>query len=80
MDYHLACQLRGVEDDLLISRNLPRHLADLARAWLEHLPEQLFHDWADLVKIFVRNFQGTYVRLGNSWDLRSYRQKPNESL
>jgi hypothetical protein len=28
----------------------------------------------------VGNFQGTYVRLGNSWDLRSCTQKPGESL
>jgi hypothetical protein len=28
----------------------------------------------------VGNFQGTYVRPGNSWDLRSYTQKPGESL
>jgi hypothetical protein len=28
----------------------------------------------------VGNFQGTYVRPGNSWDLRSCRQKQDESL
>jgi hypothetical protein len=28
----------------------------------------------------VGNFQGTYVRPGNSWDLRSCTQKPSESL
>jgi hypothetical protein len=28
----------------------------------------------------VANFQGTYVRSGNSWDLRSCTQKPGESL
>jgi hypothetical protein len=28
----------------------------------------------------VGNFQGTYVRPGNSWDLRAYSQKPDESL
>ena len=38
------------------------------------------HDWADLVKIFVGNFQVTYVRPGNSWDLKGCRQKLNESL
>jgi len=65
---------------LLLIRNLPLHLADSARAWLEHLPERLIHGWADLVRIFVRNFQGTYVNPGNSWDLRSCRQKPDESL
>jgi hypothetical protein len=33
-----------------------------------------------LVKAFTGNFQGTYVRPGNSWDLRSCRQQPGESL
>jgi hypothetical protein len=28
----------------------------------------------------VGNFQGTYVRPGNSWDLRACTQKPDESL
>ena len=65
---------------MLIIRNLPLHLADSARAWLEHLPERLIHGWADLVRIFVKNFQGTYVRPENSSDLRSYRQKSDESL
>ena len=64
--YRLACQLGGADDDLLIIRNLPLHLADSTRAWLEHLPERMIHDWADLVKIFVGNFQDTYVHLGNS--------------
>jgi hypothetical protein len=31
-------------------------------------------------KPFAGNFQGTYVRPGNSWDLRSCRQQPGESL
>jgi hypothetical protein len=43
------------------------------------LPARRIHNWADLVKVFVGNFQGTYVRLGNSWDLRSCRQKPDET-
>ena len=43
-DYRLACQLGGAEDDLLIIRNLPLHLADTARVWLEHLPERMIHD------------------------------------
>jgi hypothetical protein len=37
-------------------------------------------NWDDLVKAFAGNFQGTYVRPGNSWDLRSCRQQPGESL
>jgi hypothetical protein len=33
-----------------------------------------------LVRTFVGNFQGTYVRPGNSWDLRACTQKPGVLL
>jgi hypothetical protein len=79
-DYRLACQLGGTDDDNLIICNLPLFLSDAARAWLEHLPPAQISNWDDLVKAFARNFQGTYVRPGNSWDLRSCRQQPGESL
>jgi hypothetical protein len=79
-DYQLASQLGGANDDNLIIRNLPLFLSDVARAWLEHLPPAQISDWDDLVKAFAGNFQGTYVRPGNSWDLRSCRQQPGESL
>jgi hypothetical protein len=75
-DYRLG----GPDDDNLIIRNLPLFLSDAARAWLEHLPPTQISNWDDLVKAFARNFQGTYVRPGNSWDLRSCRQQPGESL
>jgi hypothetical protein len=68
-DYQLACQLGGTDDDNLIIRNLPLFLSDAARAWLEHLPPAQISNWDDLVKAFAGNFQGTYVRPGNSWDL-----------
>jgi hypothetical protein len=32
------------------------------------------------VRVFEGNFKGTYMRPGNSWDLRSCKQKPSESL
>jgi hypothetical protein len=79
-NYRLACQLGGATTDKVIIHNLPLHLADSARTWLEHLPTSQIHNWDDLVCTFVRNFQGTYVRLGNSWDLRACTQKPDESL
>jgi hypothetical protein len=79
-DYRLACQLGGMDDDNLIIRNLPLFLSDAARPWLEHLPPAQISNWDDLVKAFAGNFQGTYVRPGNSWDLRSCRQQPGESL
>ena len=37
-DYRLVCQLGGATDDAVIIRNLPLHLADATRTWLEHLP------------------------------------------
>jgi hypothetical protein len=79
-DYQLACQLGGTDDENLIIRNLPMFLSDAARAWLEHLPPAQISNWDDLVKAFVSNFQGTYVRPGNSWDLRSCRHQSGESL
>jgi hypothetical protein len=79
-DYRLACQLGGAITDKVIIRNLPLHLADSARTWLEHLPASQIHNWDYLVRTFVGNFQGTYVRPGNSWDLRACTQKPDESL
>jgi hypothetical protein len=56
------------------------HLADSERTWLEHLPASPIHNWDDLVGTFVGNFQGKYVRPGNSWDLHACTPKPGESL
>jgi hypothetical protein len=80
VDYRLACQLGGTDDDNLVICNLPLFLSHSARAWLEHLPPGQISNWDDLVQAFAGNFQGTYVRPGNSWDLRSCRQQPGESL
>jgi hypothetical protein len=65
-DYRLACQLGGATTDEVIIRNLSLHLADSARTWLVYLPASQIHNWDDLVRTFVGNFQGTYVRPGNS--------------
>jgi hypothetical protein len=72
--------LGGATTNEVIIRNLPLHLADSARTWLEHFPASQIHNWDDLVRTFVGNFQGTCVRPGNSWDLRACTQKPDESL
>jgi hypothetical protein len=50
------------------------------RAWIEHLPTGYIDSWSDLHRVFVGNFQGTYVRPSNSWDLRNCRQKVGETL
>jgi hypothetical protein len=73
-DYRLACQLGGATTVEVNIHNLPLHLADSVRTWLEHLSASQIHNWDDLVRTFVGNFQGTYVRPGNSWDLRACTQ------
>jgi hypothetical protein len=65
-DCRLACQLGGATIDEVIICNLPLHLADSARTWLEHLPASQTHNWGYLVCTFEGNFQGTYVHPGNS--------------
>jgi hypothetical protein len=55
-DYRLACQLGGATTDEVIIRNLPLHLADSTRTWLEHLQASQIHNWDDLVRTFVGNF------------------------
>jgi hypothetical protein len=79
-DYRLACHTWGATDDLFIIKNLPLYLGDSARTWLEHLPRDKSHDWTDLCRIFVGNFQGKYTRPGKQWELRNCKQQPGESL
>jgi hypothetical protein len=79
-NYRLVCQLGGATTNEVIIRNLLLHLANLTRTCLEHLPASQIHNWDNLVRTFVGNFQGTCVRPGNSWDLCACTQKPDESL
>ena len=62
-----------MDNDNFIIRNLPLLLADSARTWLKHLLPNHIYDWVVLKEIIVGNFQGTYVRPGNPWDLKNYR-------
>ena len=54
-DFHLACRASGPDDDLFIIQYLPLYLAESARAWLEHLPTDSIHSWAEFKRIFVGN-------------------------
>jgi hypothetical protein len=63
-DYHLACQLGGATSDEVIIHNLPLHLADSARTWLEHLPASQVYNWDDLVHMFVETSRARTCALG----------------
>lgn len=71
-DYRLACCMVRIKDDYLIILFISIHLAEGARAWLEHLPVEIVHDWANLWKAFIENFEGTYKRPRSSCDLKRY--------
>jgi hypothetical protein len=43
-DYFLAYHMVGIKDDHLMIQFLPIHLAEGARAWLEHLPASTIHN------------------------------------
>jgi hypothetical protein len=79
-DYSLASKVGRVEDDVFIIHFLPIYLNDFARDCLDHLPRNVTDSWEDLREIFTDNFQGTYVRPGNPWDLKGCRQDLGESL
>jgi hypothetical protein len=59
---------------------LPIYLIDTSGAWVDHLPRNSIDCWEDLKVIFTSNFQGTYIRPGNPWDLKGHRQKQGESM
>jgi hypothetical protein len=71
-DYRLACRGGGAVDNDFVIRLLPLSLADSAWTWIEHLPANRIHSLSDLREIFVGNFQATYERPGNPWDLKNY--------
>ena len=60
-DYRLACRAGGASDDHFIIQYLPICLGENVRAWLDFLPADSIGSWADLRKVFIGNFQGTYV-------------------
>ena len=55
-DFCLACRAAGAYDDLFIIQYLPLYLMESTLAWLEHLPTDSIHSWADFKRIFVGNF------------------------
>jgi hypothetical protein len=71
--YHLTCRAGRANDDLFMIQVLPIYLADSSRVWLDHLPRNIINSWDDFREIFTSNFQGTYMRPGNPWDLKGYR-------
>src|ERR1041384_7194149 len=50
--------------------HLPLMLEGSARTWLNQLPPNNIWVWEDLVRVFVKNFEGTYKRPGGLTELQ----------
>ena len=54
-DFCLACRAGRADNDLFIIQYLPLYLMESTRAWLEHIPVDNIHSWAEFKRIFVGN-------------------------
>src|SRR4051812_6633468 len=76
-DYRIAVQIGGGGDEIAMM-HLPLMLEGSARTWLNQLPPNSIWIWEDLVKVFVKNFEGTYKRPGGLIELQLCTQEPTE--
>src|ERR1043165_839633 len=68
-DYRIAVQIGGGGDEIAMM-HLPLMLGGSARTWLNQLPPRSIWVWEDLVRVFVKNFEGTYKRPGGLTELQ----------
>jgi len=76
-DYRIAVQIGGGGDEIAMM-HLPLMLEGSARTWLNQLPPNSIWIWEDLVRVFVKNFEGTYKRPGGLTELQLCTQGPAE--
>ena len=55
-------------------------LEGMARDWLKALPPTSYDSWEDFSKDFIKNFEPLAVRPNTFEELRSYVQKPDDTL
>jgi hypothetical protein len=79
-DFRLACRAGGAHDDYFIIQYLPICIGEHVRAWFKFRLPNNIRSWVELKQVFIENFQEMYVHPGNSWDLKSCKQEPGESL
>jgi hypothetical protein len=56
------------------------HLSGAARSWIKKLPSGSIDSWTDFEDIFVKNFRSTCKKPATLEELRSCRQKHDESM
>lgn len=78
-DYRVAVQIGG-GDDHVAMKHLPLMLDGSARAWLNQLAPSSIYSWANLVRVFIRTFEGTCKCHAGLVELQHCIQKQNEPL
>jgi hypothetical protein len=58
----------------------PLVMGDAPSLWLNNLPAGSITSWADLSQVFTSNFQATYNRPGNTFNLGWVTMKAGERL
>ena len=56
------------------------HLSGAARSWMKKLPEGSIDSWETFEDLFVRNFRSTCKKQASIEQLRTCKQKPDESM
>lgn len=61
-------------------RHVPLCLTGSTHSWLNGLPPNSIHTWADFEREFLNNFEGTYQCPGSGYDLHNIIQGDNEPV
>jgi hypothetical protein len=78
-NYTTAARSAGATEDLMTAY-LPIFLGQDALQWLRHLPRHCINDWSDFSRRFIANFQSLSDKTAQPWDLKSIRQRGDETL
>jgi hypothetical protein len=77
--YYVAVKAAGGNFDHMAAY-FPLVMGDAPSLWLNNLPAGSITSWADLSQAFTSNFQATYNRPGNAFNLGRVTMKPGERL
>lgn len=61
-------------------RHIPLCLTGHVRSWLNGLPPNSIHNWADFEHVFLNNFEGTYHCPGSGAYVHNIIQEDKESV
>lgn len=77
-DYATAMNIQNAST-LIATRYLPLMLENTARTWINNLPKNSINSWAEMKKVFIKNFERTCKRPATVEDIKRCTQKEGES-